>query len=112
MTLEKLSKQIFDECAKEGEPVTMAEAEEMAEMELGAKGQSREARALEPKEKTEKKPKTVKISDEKQEIFNLLWEGLSNFYENSEILINNSEIGVKLGEKSFSIKVIEHRNKK
>ena len=32
MTLEKLAKQIFDECAKAGEPITIEEAQEMAQM--------------------------------------------------------------------------------
>ena len=35
--LEKLAKQIFDECAKDGEPISMEDALDMAKMELGAK---------------------------------------------------------------------------
>ena len=55
MTLEKLAKQIFDECAKEGEPITMEEAQEMAQMEINAKGIKIGARATEPKAEKEKK---------------------------------------------------------
>ena len=46
MTLEKLAKQIFDECAKEGEPITMEEAQEMAQMEINAKGQQKNKKVL------------------------------------------------------------------
>ena len=36
--LEKLALKIFKECEADGEPVTKAEAMEMAEMEIKAKG--------------------------------------------------------------------------
>ena len=53
MTLEKLAKQIFNECAKEGEPITMEEAQEMAQMEINAKGIKVGARAIKPKAEKE-----------------------------------------------------------
>ena len=77
MTLEKLAKQIFDECAKEGEPITMEEAQEMAQMEINAKGIKVGARATEPKAEKEKKPKVVQVSQEKQEIFQEICEFLT-----------------------------------
>ena len=110
MTLEKLAKQIFDECAKEGEPITMEEAQEMAQMEINAKGIKVGARAVEPKPQKEKIQRIAQVSDEKMALFSLLWEGLSNFYgENAQIQKNNKEISVQIGEKSFKIDVIEHR---
>ena len=46
-------------------------------------------------------------------LFNLLWEGLSNFYgKNAEIIKNNKLISVKIGEKSFKIDIIEQRKPK
>ena len=112
MTLEKLAKQIFDECAKEGEPITMEEAQEMAQMEINAKGIKIGARAAEPKAKKEKKQRVAQVSAEKMALFSLLWEGLSNYYENAEIVKNNKEISIKVGEKCFKIDIIEHRTKK
>lgn len=112
MTLEKLAKQIFDECAKEGEPITMEEAQEMAQMEINAKGINLDARATEPKPKAEKKPKVVQVSQEKQDLFSLIWEGLSNYYDNCEILTNNKLISVQIGEKTFKIDIIEQRKPK
>ena len=112
MTLEKLAKQIFDECAKEGEPVTMEEAQEMPQMEINAKGIKIGARATEPTAGKEKNQRIPQVSAEKMALFSLIWEGLSNYYENAEIVKNNKEISIKVGEKSFKIDIIEHRAKK
>ncbi len=113
MTIEQLAKQIFDECAKDGEPVTMEEAAEMAEMEQNSKENCKNyTKSAEKSENKPKKPKTVKVSAEKTELFNLLWEGLSNYYPNCEILTNNKLISVKIGEKSFKIDIVETRQKK
>ena len=111
MTLEKLAKQIFDECAKEGEPITMEEAQEMAQMEINAKGIKVGARAIEPKAEKEKKQRIAQVSQEKQDLFSLIWEVLSNYYENCEILTNNKLISVQIGEKTFKIDIIEQRKK-
>lgn len=113
MNLEKLTKEIFEECKKDGEPITIEVAREMAEMEIKARSQKHVERSEVPKAETAKKPKKIKVSTEKVELFNLLWEGLSNFYgENAKIITNNKIIEVKIGEKAFKIDVIEHRDKK
>lgn len=63
--------------------------------------------------KKERAPRIIKVSDEKIQLFDLLWEGLSNYYaENAQIVKNNKEIEVKIGEKSFKIDIIEHRTPK
>lgn len=112
MTLEKLAKQIFDECAKEGESITMEEAQEMARMELGAKDFKVGARADKPKAEKEKKQRIAQVSAEKMALFSLLWEGLSNYYgEDAQIIKQNKEIDVQIGGKSFKIDIIERRKK-
>lgn len=113
MTVEKLAKQIFDECAKDGEPVTMEEAIEMAQMEIGAKGIKHEARSVEPKAEKTKIQRIAQVSDEKMALFSLLWEGLYNYYgENAQIQKQNKEISVQIGDKSFKIDIVEHRKPK
>ena len=113
MTLEKLAKQIFDECAKEGEPITMEEAQEMAQMEINAKGIKVGARATEPKAEKEKKQRIAQVSAEKMALFSLLWEGVRNFYgDNAHISKQNKDISGKFGEKSFKIDIDEHRKAK
>ncbi len=58
-------------------------------------------------------PRTIKVSDEKIQLFDLLWEGLFNYYaENAKIVKNNKEIEVKIGEKAFKVDIIEHRQSK
>lgn len=60
----------------------------------------------------QKKPKTVKISQEKQDLFDLLYEGLVNYYDNVQIIKQNKLISVQINGKTFKIDVIETRNKK
>lgn len=113
-TVEQLAKKIMAEYEKDGEPISFEDALEVAEMELKSKENFKNYVSSEPKkpENKQKKPKTVKISAEKAELFDLLWEGLSNYYENSEILKPNKLISVNIGEKNFKIDIIETRQKK
>lgn len=55
------------------------------------------------------KPKTVKVSEEKQTLFANIVENLQNTYENVEIVTQNKLITVKLNGKTFKIDLIEQR---
>lgn len=57
----------------------------------------------------QKKPKTVKISQEKQDLFDLLYEGLANYYDNVQIIKQNKLISVQINGRTFKIDVIEQR---
>lgn len=59
-----------------------------------------------------KKPKTVKVSDEKVKLFNEILENLYKYSENVEVLKENKLIQVKIGEKVFKIDLIEQRKPK
>ena len=111
MTLEKLAQQIFDECAKEGEPITMEEAQEMAQMEINAKDIKIGARATEPKAEKEKKQRIAQVSAEKQKIF----EDIVNFLQKDyDICIEKDNKLLKITEKGkvFKLDLIETRQKK
>ena len=110
MTLEKLAKQIFDECTKEGEPITMEEAQEMAQMEINAKGINLGARAIEPKTKKEKKSKVVQVSQEKQKIFKDIVDFLQKDY-NICIEKENKLLKIIENGKVFKLDLIETRQK-
>lgn len=69
------------------------------------------ASAIDKTEKTSK-PRTVKISDEKQYLFTEVKQFLSENFENIEILKENKLISVKIGEKTFKIDIIEQRQPK
>ena len=111
MTLEKLAKQIFDECIKEGEPITMEEAQEMAQMEINAKGIKVGARAIEPKAEKEKKQRIAQVSDEKQKIFSDIVEFLQRDY-NICIEKDNKLLKITENGKIFKLDLVETRQKK
>lgn len=71
-----------------------------------------DAKDIEKEKKKTTKPKTVKVSDEKQGLFANILENLQGNYEKVEILKQNKLIQVQIGEKIFKIDLIEQRPKK
>ena len=68
------------------------------------------ASAVDKNEKKEKKPRTVKISDEKQGLFNNIYNFLVETYGGSvEIVKENKLLILKIGEKTFKVDLIEQR---
>lgn len=113
-SLNELATQIYNECLADGEPVTKAEALEMARMELGAKT----ADIVDAgKEKGgNRKPKVVKVSDEKKALFESIFINLDRC-EGVEpagihILTENKLIEVKIGDRTFKINISECRKPK
>lgn len=70
------------------------------------------ASAVDKTEKKEKKPREIKVSDEKQALFSEIVEKLTENGRNYEILKENKLICVKIGEKTFKIDLIEQRQPK
>lgn len=66
--------------------------------------------------KSTSKPRTVKISDEKKELFDSILQNLTRCVpveqENITVLKENKLIEVRIGDKTFKIDIIETRNKK
>ena len=63
----------------------------------------------EPRKKSDK-PRTVKVSDEKKELFHKIYSELLTYgNSNATILKENKLIQVKIGEKIFKIDIIETR---
>ena len=62
------------------------------------------------------KPKVVKVSDEKKELFTEIWQNVETFAQeiggNAKIEKENKLIIVQIGEKTFKIDLIEQRAKK
>lgn len=109
---EKLAKSIMRECENDGEPVTLEEALEMAEMELKAK---KDCRRYET-DKTKRKPtqKEVKLDADKVEIINYLFNAVKAFNKVDNVAVKNpqKEITFNVGEDEFSISLIKHRKAK
>lgn len=66
------------------------------------------------KERKKTKERTVKISDEKKRLFDVILNELIAEYDsqNVEIKTENKLIQVKIGEKTFKVDLIEQRAKK
>ena len=85
--------------AKENKAVMHGESAGKAERKVANKKQS--------------KPKTVKVSDTKKELFSAISQFLSEtFSENAEVLKENKLIQVKIGEDIFKIDIIQQRKPK
>ena len=112
MTIEKLAESIFKQCEKDGEPVTMAEATEMAEMEMKAnKNIKNYVESVENAEKVAKKSRKRAVSDEKKQIFTEVEQFLSeNFDVSVEIPYKKMEI--RLNGKTITLDFVEKRVKK
>lgn len=69
-----------------------------------------QASAIDKTEKKEKKPRVVKISDEKQALFSDIYQNLVDIYgESVEIVKENKLLTVKIGAKTFKVDLIEQR---
>lgn len=89
----------------------LAEDEELEELDSKAKTVKIDhgASADKPRKKSDK-PRTVKVSDAKKDLFaGILADLTENYAENVRILKENKLIEVKIGEKTFKIDVIEQR---
>ena len=70
-----------------------------------------DAKAKKPRKQAT--PRTVKVCDEKKELFNEIYSNLQEIYgENAQIVKENKLITVKIGEKLFKIDVIQQRESK
>lgn len=102
---EKLIIQIMKDFEKDGEPITRAEAEEIAEMELKAKENDRRYEQSKPKNKT---PKERKVDETKKHLFELIIASLENEVENGS-LKNEVEFSFDYVGDRYTLKLTKHR---
>ena len=70
-------------------------------------------KATADKPKKEQKPRVVKVSDDKKQLFSEILTNLTEIYgENAKVEKENKLIIVKIGEKTFKIDLIEKRKPK
>lgn len=111
MEIEKLITQIMVECEANGEPVTREEAKEMARLELKAKKEIKRYEQSD-KPKKERKPREVKLDEDKVAIIDFLATCLSEW--NFDFIVQNAqrEIKIKYNNCDFSLTLTKHRPKK
>ena len=101
---EKLILQIMKECEADGEPITREEAEEMAEMEIKAKG----LKHYEQSEKPRKKPtRERKVDTDKLEILKRVKCLLEDYGYEVEL---EKEVALHFGD--YTLKLTRHRPQK
>ena len=104
---EKLIAEIMTEAEKDGEPVTREEAEEMADMEIGAKEITRREVADKPKEK---KKREVKLDERKVDLIGQVKEWLEDCGFDGVAVVNpQKEVSFLVDGESYSITLIKHR---
>ena len=110
MDREKLINKIMAECEADGEPITRAEAEEMAEMEIKAKGITEYAQAEEkkPRKKREVKKDPLKVS-----FIHYLYEWLlTTSVEDVTIVNEQKEVTFRIKGEDYSLTLTKHRPNK
>ena len=110
MNKEKLIAQIMKQAELDGESVTKEEAEEMAEMEIKAKGITDYTTA---EEKKPRKKREVKKDPLKVNFIHYLEEWLlTTSVEDVTIVNEQKEISFTIKGESYSLSLIKHRGKK
>ena len=105
---ENLVNEIIRTMAEDGTPVTKAEAEEMAKMELGAK----QIKRYETSGKRKKSEIVRKIDPDKLFLIQNLDDCLCDMADDVQERKNESEIHFLYNDNSYTVKLIKHRPKK
>lgn len=109
MTKDKLVEKIMRECEADGEPVTRAEAEEMAEMELKASGNRHYEQSEKPRKAVKKERKVDETKKRLLTDCRVLLEGLG---AQTLSVKTETEIVFLFNGDEYSLKLVKHRPKK
>lgn len=110
--LEKLAQEIYDECKRDGDPISMKDALEMAEMEMKAKTISASERTESDKPKKDRKPRIRKVDKTKGRLLNDIKQLLEGLGAENTNLMNEVELSFDFEDSNYSIRLIKHRKKK
>lgn len=107
--IESLAKKIKRQCEEDGEPVTIEEAREMAELELKARHVNR----VVSNETEKKKPARVrKVDATKGMILKEVQSLLEELGATDTALNNEVELSFNYNNDNYSLRLIKHRAKK
>ena len=112
--IESLAKRLYKEFEKDGEPITMEEAREMAEMELKAKQTAERATSEEQAEKAKqpKKPRPRKVDETKGRLLRDIDGLLRGLGATNTSFMNEVELSFDFEGSNYSVRLIKHRAKK
>lgn len=84
--------------------------QEQEELDKSAKGAKIADVRDKKRTKTSQKPREIKVSAEKRELFDEIWSDLEDVYRNSVTVLKKYKLlEVKIGEKTFKVDIIEQR---
>lgn len=106
--VEALAVEIYRECLKDGEPVTLEQAREMAEMEMKASESRHYEKSVDTAKKA-RKPKPRKIDEEKLFLLSAIMETLNK--NGIEDVSRKTETALHFEFKGncYSLKLTKHR---
>ena len=105
--MEKLINTIMKEAEKEGEPVTLEEAIEMAKMEMKANEDiKRYEKAEKPRKKTEK---VRKVDEEKGFLLQHVKDTLEDLGAETKLIKTETEVTFTYNGNNYTIKLTKHR---
>ena len=102
---DKLVDKIIKEFAKDGEPVTREEAEEIARLEIKAKANDKRYEQSKPKNKT---PRERKVDEVKKYLFEVVISALEGEVENGTMK-NEVEYSFDYRGERYTFKLTKHR---
>ena len=105
---EKHVRQIMEEALADNEPVSREEAEEMAEMEIKAKGIKRYEQSAKPRKRNTKERK---VDTEKQTLLNVMHRALESIATNFSTK-TETELSFTFNGNDYTIKLVKHRKPK
>lgn len=109
MNKEKLILDIMKTCEADGEPVSRAEAEEMAEMEIKSNLITRYEKSDKPRKAAKKERK---VDEKKKKLLSCCRVLLQGLGADIQSVKTETEITFTLDEEDYSLKLIKHRLKK
>lgn len=102
---EKLVNEIMAEYAKDGEPITREEAEQVAQMELGARQIKNYTQATNEKKKTTRERK---VNEKKKGLLEILKSALAQNGINADTE-NEVKLHFTFDKKKYTVTLTEHR---
>lgn len=106
--VEALAVEIYRECEKEGEPVSMAEAVEMAEMECRASESRHYEKSVDAPKKKKSRPR--KVDEEKGQILKICSNALVSSFDVQNVEIETETVvRFSLNGNNYSLKLTKHR---
>ena len=107
--VETLAVEIYRECEKDGEPVTMEEAREMAAMEAKASESRHYEKSVDTVKKA-RKPKPRKVDTDKLFLLSTVKETLNENGIEEVTMVTETALNFSFNGENYTLKLTKHRS--